>query len=126
MRPHFRHKRPKNSAASKKSRNRKIGDNTRKMARNSPPLTVEITHIGSRGDGVGQAEFTLDYEQKSYPVFVPETLPGEIVIAQPQQVNAQGIRAELIELTQASPDRRPAPLFGVWQMWRLSASASEP
>lgn len=109
MRPPPRQKRPKYSVAAKKSRSRKVRDNTRKLARNSPPLTVEITHIGSRGDGVGQAEYTLDYEQKSYPVFVPETLPGEIVIAQPQQVNAQGIRAELIELKQASPDRRPAP-----------------
>ena len=109
MRPHFRHKRPKNSVASKKSRSRKIRDTTRKMARNSPPITVEITHIGGRGDGVGQADYTIDYEQKSYPVFVPETLPGEVVVAQPQQINAQGIRAELIELAQASPDRRPAP-----------------
>ena len=109
MRPPPRHKQHKYTAASKKNRSRKIRDNTRKMARNSPPVTVEITHIGGRGDGVGQADYTLDYEQKSYPVFVPETLPGEVVIAQPQQVNAQGIRAELTELKQASPDRRTPP-----------------
>ena len=109
MRPHTRHKRPKNKAASKKHHSRKIRDNTLKLARNSPPITLEITHIGGRGDGVGQADYTLDYEQKSYPVFVPETLPGEVVVAQPKAVNTQGIRAELTELKQASPDRRPAP-----------------
>ena len=109
MHPPPRHRRHKKTTAARKNPNRKIRDNTRKMARNSPSITLEIMHIGGRGDGVGQADYTLDYEQKSYPVFVPETLPGEVVIAQPQQVNAQGIRAELIELKQASPDRRPAP-----------------
>ena len=73
MRPHFHHKRPKNSAASKKSRSRKIRNATHKMARNSPPITLEITHIGGRGDGVGQADYTIDYEQKSFPVFVPNS-----------------------------------------------------
>ena len=93
MRPHSRHWRTKKQAGLKKSRPQAGRENLKKLPLNSPPVTLEITHIGGRGDGVGQAEYTLDYASKSYAVFVPETLPGEVVIAQPVAVNAQGIRA---------------------------------
>ena len=114
MRPHSRHWRTKKQAGLKKNRPQAGRENLKKLPRNSPPVTLEITHIGGRGDGVGQAEYTLDYASKSYAVFVPETLPGEVVIAQPVAVNAQGIRASLTELQKASPERQeaPCPAFG--------------
>lgn len=114
MRSHPRFKHNKKNIPAKKKRGNNPRDHAKKLPRNSPPITVEITHIGGRGDGVGRADYTLNYTQKSYTVFVPETLPGEVVTAQPQQINAQGIRAELIELNQASDNRRtpPCPAFG--------------
>jgi len=114
MRSHPRFKHNKKNIPAKKKRGNNPRDHAKKLPRNSPPITVEITHIGGRGDGVGRADYTLNYTQKSYTVFVPETLPGEVVTAQPQQINAQGIRAELIELNQASNNRRtpPCPAFG--------------
>lgn len=118
MRPHSRHWRTKKQAGLKKKHHQAGRENLKKLPRNSPPVTLEITHIGGRGDGVGQAEYSIDYTPKSYPVFVPETLPGEVVIAQPVAVNAQGIRASLTELQKASPERRDAPA-------RLLANAAD-
>ena len=114
MRSHSRFKPVKKNTQTKKRRSGHQRDSAKKLPRNTPPITLEITHIGGRGDGVGRADYTLNYALKSYTVFVPETLPGEIVTVQPQQINAQGIRAELIELNQASENRRipPCPAFG--------------
>ena len=122
MRSHPRFKHNKKNIPAKKKRGNDLRDNAKKLPRNSTPITVQITHIGSRGDGVGRADYTLNYTQKSYTVFVPETLPGEVVTAQPQQINAQGIRAELIELNQASDNRRTPRCPA---LWRLSTSASK-
>ena len=80
--------------------------NNGKMPRNAAPVECEIGHVGSRGDGVGKAEYRHDFVTMERAVFVPGTLPGEQVIAQPVQINSQGIRAELSELVSASPERR--------------------
>ncbi len=114
MRSHPRFKRVKKYNQTKMRHNGNQLDGARKLARNSPQITLEITHIGGRGDGVGHADYTLNYNLKSYTVFVPETLPGEVVTVQPQKINAQGIRAELVELNKASENRRipPCPAFG--------------
>ena len=114
MRSHSRFKPVKKNTQTKKRHSGHQRDSAKKLPRNTPPITLEITHIGGRGDGVGRADYTLNYALKSYTVFVPETLPGEIVTVQPQQTNAQGIRAELIELNQASENRNipPCPAFG--------------
>ena len=105
MRSHSRFKPVKKNTQTKKRRSGHQRDSAKKLPRNTPPITLEITHIGGRWDGVGRADYTLNYALKSYTVFVPETLPGEIVTVQPQQINAQGIRADLIELNQASENR---------------------
>lgn len=80
--------------------------NTGKMPRNAAPVECEIGHVGSRGDGVGKAEYRHDFVTMERAVFVPGTLPGERVIAQPVQISSQGLRAELSELVIASPERR--------------------
>lgn len=76
------------------------------MPRNAAPVELEIGHVGSRGDGVGRAEYRHEFVSMERAIFVPGTLPGEQVIAQPVQINNQGIRAELSELVTASPQRR--------------------
>ncbi|MGC6516396.1 MAG: class I SAM-dependent RNA methyltransferase [Candidatus Puniceispirillaceae bacterium] len=99
-----------------------------KLPKNAPQIEVTITHIGGRGDGVGIASYTHNYETKDYPVFVPDTLPGEIVIAQPLRLNKQGIQAELRELIQSAPLRKApdcdaSPACGGCQFQHMDPSA---
>jgi 23S rRNA (uracil1939-C5)-methyltransferase len=55
-----------------------------------------IDHLGAQGDGLAKTE--------SGPVFVPHTLPGEVVTAA-----RNGNRAELIAVLEASPHRVAPP-----------------
>lgn len=90
--------------------NRRRPDNRRsrsgKLPRNAPPIELAISHVGGRGDGVGRAPYKHNHITEDHAVFVPATLPGEQVVAQPQTINGQGIRAGLHEIVTPSPDRR--------------------
>ena len=57
------------------------------------PVTVQIDHIGSAGDGVAG------------PLHIARTLPGETIRAQPTATN----RAALLEILHPSADRTPPP-----------------
>jgi 23S rRNA (uracil1939-C5)-methyltransferase len=57
---------------------------------------LEIDHLGGQGDGVARTE--------AGPVFVPHTLPGEVVTAA-----RNGNRAELVAVLEASPLRVEPP-----------------
>lgn len=76
------------------------------LPKNAAPVVVKISHIGGRGDGVGMAEYSHQYETKTHQVFIPDTLPGEEVIAQPTHINSQGIQGVLTELITSSPERK--------------------
>ena len=77
-----------------------------RLPRNAPPLQLQISHIGGRGDGVGRASYTHHYRTADHNVFVPATLPGEDVLAQPLSLTAQGIRCVPQEILTPSPERR--------------------
>ena len=81
-------------------------DRSARLPRNAPPVELEITHVGARGDGVGRAEYTHRYRTDEHAVFVPATLPGERVVAQPVSLSGQGMKTVLTEILSVSPQRR--------------------
>ena len=76
------------------------------LPRNAAPIELTISHVGGRGDGVGTASYTHNHQSRQHMVFVPASLPGERVLAQPLSLNAQGIRARMIELIEPAAARR--------------------
>ena len=88
-----------------------------RLPRNAPEIELEIERTGARGDGIGTARYTLNYETADRAVFVPGTLAGERVRVRPTAANAQGITAEIVELIRPSPDRAEpvCTVFGAGQ-----------
>lgn len=65
------------------------------------PLTLDILEIGARGDGVAEPDGAR--------WFVPFTLPGEVVEAEPGDKRGDGIVAELLEVLVPSRHRETPP-----------------
>ncbi len=95
-----------NGQGNDRGRSQSQQDRTVRLPRNAPPLELEISHIGGRGDGVGKAEYKHNYITSEHNVFVPASLPGERILAQPVSISTQGIRTVPVEILTASPDRR--------------------
>ena len=76
-----------------------------KLPKNTGPVELVIDQVGARGDGVGKALFTHNYETKEWLFFVPHALAGEQVRVQPHSLSNGGIQADLIELITPSADR---------------------
>ena len=83
-------------------------------------VTLDIVEIGARGDGVAE----LDGRR----YFVPYTLPGETVEAEPGEARGEGVAATLVEVLSPSRHREPPSCshFGtcggcVLQHWRPDA-----
>jgi 23S rRNA (uracil1939-C5)-methyltransferase len=81
------------------------------------PLTLDILEMGARGDGIA--------EQEGERYFVPFSLPGEVVEAEPVDKRGEGVAAELVEVLSPSRHREKPPCahFGVCggcalQHWR--------
>ncbi len=72
---------------------------------NTGPVTVTIESVGGRGDGICHGDVRIDGETRSRVIFVPFTLPGERVIAQPTADRGEGILATPVELLETSGDR---------------------
>jgi 23S rRNA (uracil1939-C5)-methyltransferase len=84
------------------------------------PLTLDILEMGARGDGIA--------EQDGERYFVPFTLPGEVVEAEPLDRRGEGVAAELVGVVSPSRHREKPPCahFGVCggcalQHWRHDA-----
>ncbi len=97
--------RPKKHRESSRRR-RSVARRAGRLPINAAPIEVKISHIGRQGDGVGTASYTQNDKNRQHKVFVPASLPGERVLAQPLSLNAQGIRARLIELIEPAAARR--------------------
>ena len=83
-------------------------------------IRLDIREIGARGDGVAE----LDGRR----YFVPFTLPGETVDAEPRDKRGEGIAADLLEVLAPSRHREAPPCahFGICggcalQHWRRDA-----
>ena len=81
-------------------------------------VTLNIPEVGARGDGIA--------EENGQRYFVPFTLPGEIVEAEPGDQRGEGVVAELLDVLAPSRHREKPPCahFGVCggcalQHWRL-------
>ena len=81
-------------------------DRAGRLPRNAAPVELDITHIGGRGDGVGTASWRHGHITSDHTVFVPASLPGERVVAQPVSVSGQGLKTMLTEILTPSPQRR--------------------
>ena len=86
-------------------------------------VTLNILEVGARGDGVA--------EESGQRYFVPFTLPGEIVEAEPRDSRGEGIVADLLEILAPSRHREPPPCahFGTCggcalQHWRSDIYAA--
>ena len=64
-----------------------------------PPLTIGIETVGADGDGIG-------LNQDGAPIYVPLTVPGDIVRARPLTRRGDGWAAEIIDLIQPGSGRR--------------------
>src|SRR4051812_5809597 len=83
-------------------------------------VTLDILEVGARGDGIAEIE--------GQRFFVPYTLPGETVEAEPRAKRGEGVAAELLEVLAPSRHREAPPCahFGVCggcalQHWRRDA-----
>ena len=86
-------------------------------------VTLNILEVGARGDGVA--------EEGGQRYFVPFTLPGEIVEAEPRDSRGEGIVADLLAILAPSRHREPPPCahFGTCggcalQHWRSDIYAA--
>ena len=76
-----------------------------KLSKNFDPKILTISHVGSRGEGVAKLYTEFDYKEQYYNFFIPFSLPNELILAKPNYLSAEGIRAELIELKKPSDER---------------------
>ena len=76
-----------------------------KLPQNFNTKVLVINHVGSKGEGVSYLFTEIDYKEKEYNFFIPFSLPNEIIIAQPTHFSSEGVRAEIIEIQEASSDR---------------------
>lgn len=86
-----------------------------------PPIEVVVDAIGARGDGIARSS-------DGDTLFIPDTAPGDRVIAAPGASRGDGRAARLVEILTSGPDRvapacRHATICGGCVLQHLSAPA---
>lgn len=64
-------------------------------------VELRVTSLGGLGDGIA--------ELNGAPVFIPKTLPGDVITARLLHSSGDGLRAELMKLITPAPDRTTPP-----------------
>ena len=88
--------------------------NAETLSLNVPSLVIEITDLARGGSGVGRLKGAGETEGPGRVIFVPFTIPGDIVRVRVTRVEKRWSSAELLEIIKHSPDRLKAPcaIFG--------------
>ncbi len=85
----------------------KSRSNRQKLPKNTQDIEVEINRISSKGDGVGLANWEQCEPENKVEIYIPNTLPGEVVRAQPITKIGNRLEADLLELVKPSLERHP-------------------
>lgn len=80
-------------------------NNKNKLPKNFSPKTVEISHVGSKGEGTSKLYTEFDYIEKEYVFFIPFSLPSEKIIVQPISKSSEGVRGNILEIINSSIER---------------------
>ena len=96
------------STSSKKRRfgKAKIKSNSQKLPKNISNIEVKIHQLSSKGVGVGYISQQDKEKYEKNKVYVPNTIPGEVVRVHPTKKTGKGLEAELIELVTPSSERQ--------------------
>ena len=89
-----------------RSGKRKSKSNRQKLPKNAPDIEVKIDHISNKGDGVSLASWGENAQENKVEIYVPNTLPGEVVRAQPITKTGNRLEADLLELVTPSLERK--------------------
>jgi len=68
-----------------------------KKTAQQPPVTVDVTRLGARGDGIAQ--------YPTGPLYIPFAAPGDRVTVRPTQKRGDGMAADLLSVDQPGPNR---------------------
>ena len=84
----------------------KIKSNSQKLPKNISNIEVKIHQLSSKGVGVGYINQQDKEKYEKNKVYVPNTIPGEVVRVYPTKKTGKGLEAELIELVTPSAERQ--------------------
>ena len=84
-----------------KSRSKRL-----KLPKNTPDVEVKIDYISSKGDGVSSTSWGQHKQENKVEIYVPNTLPGEVVRVQPIAKIDNRLEADLLELVTPSLERQ--------------------
>ena len=99
------------SQYSKSSKKRGFGkanikSNSQKLPKNISDIEVKIHQLSSKGVGVGYISQQDKEKYQKNKVYVPNTIPGEVVRVHPTKKTGKGLEAEIIELVTPSSERQ--------------------
>ena len=99
------------SQYSKSSKKRGFGkanikSNSQKLPKNISDIEVKIHQLSSKGVGVGYISQQDKEKYQKNKVYVPNTIPGEVVRVHPTKKTGKGLEAKIIELVTPSSERQ--------------------